>query len=107
LFSQMDGYFLVSALLGQRNLQADTYHWLKSKLPKMSRFDPPAGGMKFIYLYTLITVVGGGLFIGQFLLIQLPIKLRLLWESLLKVSGGATVAPLEFGDGVVVLTSLV
>lgn len=107
LFSQMDGYFLVSALLGQRNLQADTYHWLKSKLRKTSRFDPPAGGMKFIYLYTLITVVGGGLFLGQFLLIQLPIKLRLLWESLLKVSGGATIAPLEFGDGVAVLTSLV
>ncbi|MBI1879442.1 MAG: hypothetical protein HYR94_14695, partial [Chloroflexi bacterium] len=49
LFSKMDGYFLLSALLGQRNLQADTYQWLKSKLRQTSRFDPPAGGMKFIY----------------------------------------------------------
>ncbi len=32
LFSQMDGYFLLSSLLGQRNLQADTYHWLKFAL---------------------------------------------------------------------------
>lgn len=105
LFSKMDGYFLLSALLGQRNLQADTYHWLKSKLRRLPRFDPPAGGMKFIYLYALITLVGGGLFLGQFLLVQLPIKLRLLWEALLDVSNGASTRPLEFGDGLAVLTS--
>lgn len=105
LFSQMDGYFLFSALLGQRNLQADTYHWLKSRLRKGIKFDPPAGGMKFIYLYLLITVLGGGLFMGEFFLVQLPIKLRLLWESLLKISIGVTGAPLEFGDGLAVITS--
>jgi hypothetical protein len=105
LFSKMDGYFLLSALLGQRNLQADTYQWLKSKLGRLNRFDPPAGGMKFIYLYALITVVGGGLFLGQFLLIQFPIKLRLLWESILKISSGFAAAPLDFGDGIAVLTS--
>jgi hypothetical protein len=105
LFSKMDGYFLLSALLGQRNLQADTYQWLKSKLGRLSGFDPPAGGMKFIYLYTLITLVGGGLFLGQFLLVQFPIKLRLLWESLLKISYGLAAAPLDFGDGIAVLTS--
>lgn len=107
LFSKMDGYFLVSALLGQRNLQADTYQWLKSLLHRAGRFDPPAAGMKFIYLYALITIIGGGLFMGQFLAVQLPIKLRLLWESLLKIGGGVTIAPLEFGDGVAVLTSQV
>lgn len=105
LFAKMDGYFLLSALWGQRNLQADTYQWLKSKLRKTGRFTPPAGGMKFIYLYALITVLGGGLFMGQFFLVQLPIKLRLLWESLLKIGGGAAVAPLEFGDGLAVLVS--
>lgn len=105
LFSKMDGYFLFSALLGQRNLQADTYAWLKAKLRRLPRFDPPAGGMKFIYLYALITVVGGGLFLGQFLLVQLPIKLRLLWEAWLNVSSGISAAPLEFGDGLAVLTS--
>jgi hypothetical protein len=107
LFSKMDGYFLLSALLGQRNLQVDTYHWFKAKLRRLSRFDPPAGGMKFIYLYALITILGGGLFMGQFFLVQLPIKLRLVWESLLKIGGGAAVAPLEFGDGVAVITSQV
>lgn len=105
LFSKMDGYFLLSALLGQRNLQADTYHWLQSKLRPIPRFDPPAGGMKFIYLYALITLVGGGLFLGQFLLVQLPIKLRLVWEALLNISCGSAAAPLEFGDGLAVLTS--
>ncbi len=105
LFSQMDGYFLFSALLGQRNLQADTYNWLKSKLGRITRFDPPAGGMKFIYLYAMITVVGGGVFLGQFLLVQLPIKLRLLWEAWLNVRSGISAAPLEFGDGLAVLTS--
>jgi hypothetical protein len=105
LFSRMDGYFLVSALLGQRNLQADTYHWLKSKFRKKSRFDPPAGGMKFIYTYALITMVGGGLFLGQFLLVQLPIKLRLIWESIIKISYGGPAVPLDFADGLAVLTS--
>ncbi len=104
LFSKMDGYFLLSALFGQRNLQADTYRWLKSKLSRLARFDPPPDGMKFIYLYALITLVGGGLFMGQFLLVQLPIKLRLIWESLLKIGGGIA-TPLDFGDGVAVLTS--
>jgi hypothetical protein len=61
--------------------------------------------MKFIYLYALITIVGGGLFMGQFLAVQLPIKLRLLWESLIKIDGGPAAAPLEFADGVAVLTS--
>lgn len=105
LFSKMDGYFLISALLGQRNLQADTYQWFKSLARRAGRFDPPAAGMKFIYLYALITIIGGGLFMGQFLAVQLPIKLRLLWESLLKIGGGVVIAPLEFGDGVAVLTS--
>lgn len=105
LFSKMDGYFLLSALWGQRNLQAETYAWIKSKLSKMSQFDPPRGGMKFIYLYTLVTILGGGLFMGQFFLVQLPIKLRLLWESFLKVSDSGAVTSLEFGDGIAVLTS--
>lgn len=107
LFSQMDGYFLLSALLGQRNLQADTRAWLKSRLFRQSNFEPPAAGMKFIYIYALITLVGGGLLLGQFLLVQLPIKLRLLWDSLLKISLGVTPAPLDFADGVAVLTSQV
>jgi hypothetical protein len=105
LFSKMDGYFLISALLGQRNLQADTYQWLKSKIRKINQFDPPASGMKFVYLYALITIIGGGLFMGQFLAVQLPIKLRLLWESFLKMSQGVTLAPLDFGDGLAVVTS--
>ena len=105
LFSRMDGYFLLSALLGQRNLQADTWAWLKSRLFRPGRFEPPAAGMKFIYVYALIMLVGGGLLMGQFLLVQLPIKLRLLWESLLKISGGITPAPLAFADGVAVLAS--
>jgi hypothetical protein len=107
LFSKMDGYFLLSALLGQRNLQAETYAWFKSKFSKMSHFAPPAAGMKFIYLYALVTILGGGLFMGQFFLVQLPIKFRLLWESLFRISGGATPASLEFGDGVAVLTGQV
>ncbi|MCL4303515.1 MAG: hypothetical protein KJ077_47960 [Anaerolineae bacterium] len=107
LFSKMDGYFLLSALLGQRNLQADTYAWFKSRLSKMGHFDPPTRGMKFIYLYALVTILGGGLFMGQFFLVQLPIKLRLLWEAFLRISGSAALAPLEFGDGVAVLTSQV
>jgi hypothetical protein len=60
LFSRMDGYFLVSSLLGQRNLQSDTYSWLKSKVIKARAYDPPAGGMKFIYLFALITAFWGG-----------------------------------------------
>jgi hypothetical protein len=107
LFSKMDGYFLVSALLGQRNLQSDTYGWLKSKVIKARTFDPPASGMKFIYIFALITIVWGGLFMAQFLLISLPIKLQLIWESLLKISRGAEVAPIDFYDGVGVFASQV
>jgi hypothetical protein len=105
LFSRMDGYFLVSSLLGQRNLQSDTYSWLKSKVIKARAYDPPAGGMKFIYLFALITAFWGGLFMAQFLLVSLPIKFQLIWESLLKVLNGAQVAPIEFHDGVGVLAS--
>jgi hypothetical protein len=56
-------------------------------------------------LYALITLVGGGLFLGQFLLVQLPIKFRLIWESILKIGFGMAAAPLEFADGVAVITS--
>jgi hypothetical protein len=105
LFSKMDGYFLVSALLGQRNLQLDTYDWLKSKVIKARKFDPPAGGMRFVYIYALITIFWGGLFMAQFLLVSLPIKLQLIWESLLQVWNGAEAAPIEFYNGVGVLAS--
>ena len=105
LFSRMDGYFLLSALLGQRNLQSDTRNWLKSRLIKARPFDPPAGGMRFVYIYALITVLWGGLFMGQYLLVSLPIKLQLLWESLLKMWGGTDVAPVDFADGVAVVAS--
>ena len=107
LFSKMDGYFLISSLLGQRNLQSDTFNWLKSSLFKGIAFDPPAGGMKFVYIYALITVFWGGLFMVQFLLVSLPIKLQLIWESLIKVWNGAAVAPIDFYDGVGVLVSQV
>jgi hypothetical protein len=105
LFSRMDGYFLVSSLLGQRNLQSDTYSWLRSKVIKARGYEPPAGGMKFIYVFALITVFWGGLFMAQFLLVNLPIKVHLIWESLLKVLNGAQLAPIEFYDGVGVLAS--
>ncbi|MBN1887767.1 MAG: hypothetical protein JW850_07240, partial [Thermoflexales bacterium] len=85
---------------------ADTYAWLKSRLSK-SPFDPPAGGMKFVYAYALITLLGGGLFVGQQLLFTLPIKLRLIWESIIQVSQGATIAPSSFANGAAVLGSQV
>jgi len=105
LFSKMDGYFLVSSLLGHRNLQSDTYNWLKSKLRRASTFDPPARGMRFIHIYALITVFWGGLFMAQFLLVSLPIKLQLIWESLLKIGRGAEVTHMDYYDGVGVLAS--
>jgi hypothetical protein len=107
LFSKMDGYFLVSALMGQRNLQSDTYDWLKSRVIKRHAFVPPAEGMKFIYIFALITVFWGGLFMAQFLLVSLPIKLQLIWESLLNVLNAAEVAPINFYDGLGVLASQV
>lgn len=105
LFSKMDGYFLLSALFGQRNLQADSYNWLKSNVAKIGQFDPPRSGMRFIYLYLFITLFWGGLFMGQFLLVDLPIKLQLLWESLVKVWDATQLTSLNFADGVAVLTS--
>jgi hypothetical protein len=105
LFSRMDGYFLVSALLGQRNLQSDTRAWLKFKLLKHGGFETPAGGMKFIYAYSLITLLWGGLFMGQFVLVSLPIKVQLIWESLLKLGHNPQLAPLAFYDGLGVLAS--
>jgi hypothetical protein len=105
LFSRMDGYFLLSSLLGQRNLQADTYDWLKSKFKRTKSFDVPAAGMKFIYIYAVITLIGGGLFLGQFLLVELPIKLQLLWQSYLKLTGQMGQSPLDLADGLGVFTS--
>lgn len=100
LFSKMDGYFLLSSIFGQRNLQADTYSWLRSKFSKARTFDPPASGMKFIYSYALITLIWGGLFLGQYVSISLMIKVQLVWESLLKIINHATVTPIQFADGV-------
>ncbi len=105
LFIKMDGYFLVSALIGQRNLQDDTFQWLKAKIWRKTTFAPPAGGMKAIYIYALIMLVGGGLFMGQILLVEIPIKLYLLWESALKLLDNSQVSPLDFADGVAVLAS--
>jgi hypothetical protein len=107
LFAKMDGYFLMSALLGQRNLQSDTHAWLKSKVTRTSTFDPPAGGMRFIYMYALITVLWGSLFMGQFLLVSLPIKVQLIWGSLLKVWHHTQASPADFADGVAVFVSQV
>jgi hypothetical protein len=107
LFSKMDGYFLVSALLGQRNLQGDTHAWLKSKLLKRGRFEPPAGGMKFIYVYALITIVWGGLFMAQFLLVSLPIKLELIREAWLRAWSGGAGPAAQVADGLAVLASQV
>ncbi len=105
LFSRMDGYFLLSALLGQRNLQADTYDWLRSKLSKARSFDPPSGGMRFIHVYALLSLAWGGLFMGQFLSIILPNKIQLIWESFLKISSGLNRTSIGFADGVAVLAS--
>ena len=105
LFSRMDGYFLLSALLGQRNLQSDTFSWLKFKVKRLRSFDPPSGGMKFIYIYALITLIWGGLFLGQYIFINLHIQLQLFWQSLLKIGSSSAAAPLEFADGVAVVTS--
>jgi hypothetical protein len=107
LFSKMDGYFLVSALLGQRNLQSDTYAWFKAKAFRRGSFAPPAGGMRFLYIYALITLVWGGLVMGQFLLVHLPIKLQLIWESGLKIWHRADLAPVDFADGLAVFASQV
>jgi hypothetical protein len=105
LFAKMDGYFLVSAVLGQRNLQADTHAWLKSRLLKRGRFEPPAAGMRFIYLYALITVVWGGLFMAQFLLVNLPIKVQLIWQAAQQVWPGGAGPAAQVADGLAVLAS--
>lgn len=105
LFSKMDGYFLLSALLGQRNLQADTYNWLRSKFNRSVTFEQRPHGMSVIYSYVVITMVWGGLFMGQFLLVNLPIQLQLLWQSLLKILTGTHLSAIDLADGVAVLTS--
>jgi len=105
LFSRMDGYFIFSSLFGQRNLQADTYQWVKSKFYKAVSFTPPTNGMKFVYIYAVITIIWGGFFVGEFLLIRLPIKFRLIWESFVKINSGSTISTLDFADGVTVLAS--
>jgi hypothetical protein len=104
LFSKMDGYFLLSALLGQRNLQADTYTWVKSRFSKARKFVPPAAGMKFIYTYLVITLLGGGFIVGSFLLVTLPVKLQLLTESFFRV-GDSSLGPLAYADSVAVIAS--
>jgi putative peptide zinc metalloprotease protein len=107
LFSRMDGYFLVSALLGQRNLQSDTRAWLKSKLLRRGGFETPASGKSFIYMYGLITMIWGGLFMSQFLLVSLPIKIELIWESFSKIWRYASTSALDFYDGAAVFASQV
>ncbi len=107
LFSKMDGYFLLSSLLGQRNLQSDTYQWLKSKVSKAASFVPPVSGMKFIYIYTVVAVLWGGLFMARFLSVDLMIKLQLLWDSFSKIIHQSSVSSTEFADGVGVFLSQV
>lgn len=104
LFSKMDGYFLLSALVGQRNLQADTYTWFLSRLNKAKQFTPPAVGMKFVYMYLAITLLGGGFIVGSFLFVTLPVNLQLLWTSFLRI-GNPSAGPLVYADGVAVIVS--
>lgn len=104
LFSKMDGYFLLSSLLGQRNLQADTLAWFKSKIGWSKQFRPSTGGVTVIYIYAGLMVVWGGLFMGQVAFVDIPIRLRLIWESLLKLMTGSE-QPLDFADGVGTITS--
>ncbi len=99
LFSRMDGYYLLSAIFGQRNLQADTFTWLRSLVDRRVKFTPPAGGMKYIYLYALIAIGWGGAFMIQFLTINLPVKIQLVWHSWLKVINGANIPAIDFADG--------
>lgn len=107
LFSRMDGYFLLSSLFGQRNLQADTFTWLRSLVDRRVKFTPPAAGMKYIYLYALIAIGWGGAFMLQYLTINLPIKVQLIWHSWLKVIHGANIPAIDFADGLGVFISQV
>jgi hypothetical protein len=99
----MDGYFLFSSLFKQRNLQADTYAWLGTRFNGRQSFDPPREGMKYIYIYSIITLVFGGLFMAQYMLVQLPIRIQLIWDSLMRTISYPTTS-FEFADGVAVLT---
>ena len=107
LFSRMDGYFLLSSLFGQRNLQADTFTWLRSLVDRRVKFTPPAGGMKYIYLYALIAIGWGGAFMIQYLTINLPVKVQLIWHSWLKIVNGANIPAIDFADGLGVFISQV
>lgn len=85
VFSKMDGYYLLSALFGQRNLQADTYAWLRARLLHRGEFEPPAQGMRFIYGYAILTIIGGGLFFGELILYSIPIGWHMFWEAMRNV----------------------
>jgi putative peptide zinc metalloprotease protein len=107
-FMRTDIYYVIVTWLRLGNLMADTWQFVGNQLARLLRRPArhdlsavPAREMRIVRWYSLVLVVGVAAFVGQFLLLGLPLLLSFVSDAFSKIASGP--ATVGFWDAVVLL----
>lgn len=109
LFLRTDLYYVFATSLRLGNLMVDTRHWLANQAARLvGRPAPhdlsgvPPRELRIARWYSGLLLVGGGVFIGQFLLLGLPLLIGLVRDSVTRLAAGPSTG--GFWDAIVLMT---
>ncbi len=107
-FMRTDVYYVIVTWLRLGNLMADTWHYVGNQIARALRRQPrydlsavPARELRIVRWYSVVLVLGVGVFIGQFLLLGLPLLISFVRDSVTRIADGPATA--GFWDAVVLL----
>lgn len=107
-FMRTDVYYVIVTWLRLGNLMADTWQYLGNQLARLIRrpqpYDlsaVPARELRIVRWYSLFMVSGVAIFVGQFLMLGLPLLISFVRDATSKVAAGP--GTVGFWDAVVLL----
>ncbi|MET8912703.1 PqqD family protein [Micromonospora sp. NPDC004551] len=107
-FMRTDVYYVIVTWLRLGNLMADTWQYVGNQLARLVRrpqpYDlssVPARELRIVRWYSLFLVLGVAIFVGQFLMLGLPLLISFVQDATAKVAAGPSTA--GFWDAVVLL----
>jgi hypothetical protein len=108
LFMRTDMYYVTVTWLRLGNLMGDTWHFVGNRIARLfrrpQRYDQssvPAREMRIVRWYSVVLVLGVIVFVGQFVLLGLPLLLTFVRDSVARLASGPATA--GFWDAVVLL----
>lgn len=108
VFMRTDIYYVIVTWLRLGNLMADTWHFVGNQAARVLRRRPrydlstvPARELRIVRWYALVLVLGVAVFVGQFLLLGLPLLITFVRDSVTRIASGPATA--GFWDAVVLL----